>query len=168
MSTLEQLKGQLGRVWESVAEGWQHLRARAADAVTHFTPVRGREAVETAGDLVALQSSRWALLAAEVRESEESVSVRIEIPGMDPDAFDISVVDGALVVAGEKQVERESRQGRYHLMECAYGRFERRVPLPVDVDPSRASARYRSGVLQVTLPKHGRYRARRVEVQSGG
>ncbi len=168
MSTLDQLKGQLGRAWETVAEGWQHLRSRAADALTRFTPVRGRDAVETAGDLVALQSAHWALLAAEVREAEDSVVVRIEIPGMDSNAFDVSVTDGALVVRGEKQVERESRQGRYHLMECAYGSFERRVPLPVDVDPVRAAARYRSGVLQVTLPKHGRYRARRVEVQSGG
>jgi HSP20 family protein len=168
MSTLDQLKGQLGRAWETVAEGWQHLRSSAADALTRFTPVRGRDTVETAGDLVALQSAHWALLAAEVRESDDAVVVRIEIPGMDSNGFDVSVVDGALVVRGEKQVERESRQGRYHLMECAYGSFERRVPLPVDVDPARAAARYRSGVLQVTLPKHRRYRARRVEVQSGG
>ena len=51
---------------------------------------------------------------------------------MDADGFDISVVDDTLVVRGEKQVERESRQGRYHRMECAYGSFERRIPLDAD------------------------------------
>ena len=167
MSTLDQLKGQLGRAWESVAEGWQHLRARAAEAVTHFTPVRSADTVETASDLVAVNAAHWALLAAEVRESDDAVIVRLEVPGMDADGFDISVVDDTLVVRGEKQVERESRQGRYHRMECAYGSFERRIPLPFRVEAGRAAARYRAGVLEVTLPKHGRYRARRIQVDSG-
>ena len=167
MTTLDQLRGQLGRAWETVAEGWQHLRARASDALTRFSPGRVQGQLDTAEDLVMQQSARWALLAAEVRETEEAVVVRIEIPGMDPDGFDVFVADNTLVVRGEKRIERESRDGRYHLMECAYGSFERMVSLPVAVDQARASARYRSGVLQITLPKHGRYRSRRIEVESG-
>ena len=116
---------------------------------------------------MAVNAAHWALLAAEVRESDDAVIVRLEVPGMDADGFDISVVDDTLVVRGEKQVERESRQGRYHRMECAYGSFERRIPLPFRVEAGRAAARYRAGVLEVTLPKHGRYRARRIQVDSG-
>jgi HSP20 family protein len=164
--TLDQLRGQLGRAWETVTEGWQHLRERASDALTRFSPARRHGELETAEEMVVRQSARWALLAAEVRETMEDVVVRIEIPGLDTDALDVFVADGTLVVRGEKLVEREGREGRYHLMECAYGSFERRVPLPTAVDQGRASARYRAGVLQVSLPKHGRYRARRIEVES--
>jgi HSP20 family protein len=166
MSTLDELKGQLGRAWETVAEGWQHLRARASEALTRFTPAQRGGELETAGDAFARHSAGWALLAAEVREVDDDVVVRLEVPGMDPEGFEIFVVDDRLIVRGEKRVEREGLRGHYHVMECAYGRFERQVPLPAAVEQGRASARYRAGVLQVTLPKHGRYRARRIEVES--
>ncbi len=55
-----------------------------------------------------------------------------------------------------------------HMMECAYGMFERVVSLPVEVDGSRASASYRSGVLcgvlYVALPKRRVSKARRISV----
>jgi len=70
-------------------------------------------------------------------------------------------------VRGEKRVQKDQREGRYHVMECAYGSFERAVPLPVDVDGNNATAQYRRGVLTVTLPKHERARARRIEVNTG-
>ena len=167
MSTFDELRSQLGRAWETVAEGWQHLRSRASDALTRFTPTHRHGELETVEDAVVRNGARWGLLAAEVRETEEAFVVRLEVPGMDPDGFEVAVIDQTLAVRGEKRVERESRQGRYHLMECAYGSFERMVSLPVAVDQARASARYRSGVLQITLPKHGRYRSRRIEVESG-
>ena len=72
---------------------------------------------------------------------------------MDKDDFDISVVDDYLVVRGQKHMDRERSEGRFHIMECAYGRFERVIELPVHVDDAQASARYRHGVLSVTLPK---------------
>jgi len=167
MSSLDQLRQQLGRAWESVAEGWQHLRTRASDALTRFSPPARYGQVETPEERFTRQSVGWALLAAEVQETEDEVVVRLEVPGMDAQGFEIAVVDAILVVRGEKRVEREGRQGRYHVMECAYGRFERRVPLPAAVEEGRAAARYRAGVLQVTLPKRGRSRARRIAVESG-
>jgi HSP20 family protein len=166
VSTFDELRSQLGRAWESVAEGWQHLRSRAADALTRFTPAHRPGELETVEDAVVRSGAHWGLLAAEVRETEDALVVRLEVAGMDPDGFEIVVVDHDLVVRGEKRVERESREGRYHLMECAYGSFERRVPLPVEVDQARASARYRAGVLQVTLPKRGHHGARRITVES--
>lgn len=51
-------------------------------------------------------------------------------------------------------------------MECAYGRFERALPLPVPVDEAGARARYKRGVLHVSLPKSRAAVRRRVEVTS--
>ena len=85
------------------------------------------------------------------------IVVRIEAPGMDRDDFDLQVVDDYLVIRGRKQIERERSEGRYHLCECAYGSFERTVPLSVPVAVDRAKAKYKRGVLRVELPKrHGK------------
>lgn len=167
MSTLEQLRRSLGRTWEGVTEGWQNLSERAVHALTRFRPFAKRDALDTWEDQLVRQSADWGLLASEVREGEHELVVRLEVPGMEAEHFDIDVVENHLVVRGEKHAQREQREGRFHVMECAYGSFERAVPLPVEVDGQRASASYRRGVLTVTLPKHERAKARRIPVAGG-
>lgn len=165
MSTLEQLTEGLNRFWGSLSEGWHQLQQRAGHALTRFHPGAQQGELQTREDQLELQGSRWGLLAADVQEAANDITVRLEIPGMENDEFDISVIDNHLVVRGEKHVNREETQGRYHVMECAYGRFERAVRLPADVDDSGARARYRRGILTVTLPRAAHSRGRRIDVQ---
>lgn len=165
MTQFDQIRDGLTRAWETVAEGWQELRARTTDALTRFTP-RGGGDMDTAEERVARRGSRWGLMTADVREEDRQVVVRLEAPGMEREDFDISVIQGrALVVRGEKRVEREGARGRYHVIESAFGFFERTVPLPAEVSDEGARARYRRGVLTITLPKSGGD-SRRIEVKS--
>lgn len=165
MSTLQQLRTGLGRAWESIAEGWRQLNERATQALTHFNPVhRAGSDAQTDDALVERSASRWSLLAADVVENANEIIVKLEVPGLEPEAFDIHVEDDVLIVRGEKRVQREANEGRYHVLECAYGAFERAVPLPTSVDESRATARYRHGVLRVTLPKRAAQRSGRINV----
>lgn len=164
MNTLDQFRHGLQRAFENLSEGWQELRSRTAQALTRFHPTR-RE-VQSAEDQVALHASRWGLLAADVREEEDQVIVHLEIPGMESEDFDLSVVDGRLLlVRGEKRVQRGETRGHYVLMESAYGRFERAIPLPADVDETLTKASYKRGVLRVTLPKIKTTTRRRITVQ---
>jgi HSP20 family protein len=167
MSTLQQLQAGLGRAWDHLAEGWQQLRQRAANALTRFHPVRSADSLETASERALDQAARWGLLAAEVRDDGQDVVVKLEVPGMEPDDFEIFVHDDVLVVRGEKRIERSQQRGTYHVMECAYGAFERAVPLPAAVDDSKAQARYRRGVLQLRLPKRASASRRRIDVKTG-
>lgn len=167
MSTLQQLQEGFGRAWDSLSEGWHHLTQRAAQALTHFTPLQRRGELQTADERVMLRAAHWGLIAAEVEETADDIIVRIEAPGMEADDFDIGVVDDVLRVCGEKRLSRQEQRGRYTLMECAYGRFERAVPLPGNVDEARSSAQYRRGVLTVRLPKTPAARARRIDVLKG-
>lgn len=153
MSTIEELRDGLGQALFTVAEGWHQLSQRAARALTRFTPGRHAGDLETAAEHVASRAPRWGLLAAELSEDDTHLTLRLEAPGLDADDFDIRVVDDYLVVGGEKRVERQRHHGRYHMMECAYGRFERAIALPCAVDEDHIEARYRQGVLTVTLPK---------------
>ena len=156
----------LAEAWEHVVEGWQALRERAGQALTRFTPRHPGGDVESVEDRIARMGTRWALLAAEVIEQDDAVLVRLEAPGLDPGDFDVQVREGVLIVAGEKRVRSEGTRGHYHVLECAYGAFERAVTLPVPVDEGRAKARYAHGVLTVTLPKSQPSGGRRVPIES--
>ncbi|HEB97804.1 MAG TPA: Hsp20/alpha crystallin family protein [Sedimenticola thiotaurini] len=161
MSTLQQIRKGMSRALESLQEGWQQLRERASNALTRFSPNMG----DAEHRELEAASPRWGLLAAEVREDDDELVVRLEVPGMEKDQFDISLYDDVLVVRGEKHIQREETRGRYHIMERAYGRFERAIPLQAEVDIDRAKAKYKRGVLSIRLPKANRRVRRRIEVK---
>ena len=167
MSTLDQLRDGLTKAWETVTEGWRELVERAGDALTRFHPRQTGGDVETRESRIARSGARWGVLAAEVKIDDAQVEVDIEVPGMEADDFEIRVVEDVLVVQGEKKVKRERTEGRFHVMERAYGAFERAVRLPVPVDESGAKARYKRGVLHITLPRSEAHMARRITVTRG-
>jgi HSP20 family protein len=165
MNVLKEWTRSLGHAWDSLAEGWRDLRESAAGAMTRFLPSSSGNGSAPPAD--ATFPAGWAVLAADVFDSDDHIVVRLEAPGMQKSDFKVEVRDGVLVVKGEKRVERQSGHGQYRLMQCAYGRFQRAVPLPVPVRGERARARYRDGVLRIELPKaEGAPRPRRIAVQA--
>jgi HSP20 family protein len=155
MSTMHQLREGLTEAWETLVDGWQRLYRRAAGAITRFSPGEKDTQRDDAskGQEIAVRSAGWGVLAAEVYDDDDTVVVRLEVPGMEKGDFNLEVLDDYLVVRGEKQVEREHTDGYYHVTECAYGKFERAIPLPEEVAGSKARATYSNGVLRVELPK---------------
>lgn len=152
---LDSLKENVGSLWDNLAEGWRHLRDSAATALTSFRPGEKTNlpAESEVGDSVRLSGRSWAMLGGDVFEDDARLVVRLEVPGMAKEDIDIEVLDDALVMSGEKRFEHESSQGRWRVMQCAYGRFRRVVPLPVPVRAEEARATYKNGVLRVELPK---------------
>lgn len=167
MSTMQQLRQGLSRAWDSVAEGWRELRDRTGEAITRFTPSESDdERSAQSDDQLPVGAARWGLLAADVADNKDHVDVRLEAPGLEPGDFKLEVVGDMLVVRGEKQASRERREGHFHIMERAYGHFERAIRLPAEVDDTRAEAHYRRGVLEVRLPKAKAAKSRRIAVSS--
>ncbi len=160
---MSSLRQNIDRAWAQVQAGWNNLVSKASNALTRFTH---KDEAEQDGETRALLRStpEWGLLAAEVHESGDDITVRLEVPGMDADAFDVEVADRTLIVSGHKQVQQQRKEGRYHITECAYGEFERRLPLPAEVDSSGAQASYRNGILTLTLPKSERDKVRRIPI----
>ena len=162
MATFQQLRQGVASAWDTISEGWRHLYRRAASAITRFVPHKEETAENRE---IAARSSGWGVLAAEVFDDDDQVIVRLEAPGMEREDFDIEVFEDTLVIRGEKRLTRERNEGRYHVLECAYGRFERAIPLPAEVEANRAAARYRNGVLRIELPKTASQRRHRIEVE---
>lgn len=164
MSTLDQLRHGLNHAWHNIAEGWQQLSERTAQALTRFNPIHRADESDSLPVQVERNASRWGLLAAEMHEDDDNVYVRIEAPGMDAKNFDIQILDNVLVVRGEKRVQSEKSEGRYHLMECAYGSFERAMNIPTHVSENDTTASYKKGVLTITLPKTSQKKSSRISV----
>lgn len=158
------MRDNIDRAWGQVQAGWNHLAQKASAALTRFTGSKREEDPDTR-TLMRL-SPDWGLLAAEVRETGDSVRVRLEVPGMQAGDLDVQVLGKVLQVSGEKQVQRESDAGHYHVTECAYGRFERRIPLPAEVEAGNTQADYSAGVLTLRLPKSTREGVRRIPIGS--
>lgn len=152
---LNELKQSFSTLWDSVSEGWQHLRQSASSALTRFRPAAetGMPDKTRVDDMFYIPSGTWSMLGCNLFEDERRVVVRLEVPGVGKDALQVEAQENLLVVRGEKRFEHEDTEGRYRVLQCAYGRFERVVTLPAAVIGEQARASFSDGVLRIELPK---------------
>jgi HSP20 family protein len=102
--------------------------------------------------------------AAEIAESDGDVIVKLEVPGVEKDQLHVSVTEDEVSVRGETRKETEEKKKNYYRQEIRYGAFQRTMALPAEVDPAKASAELKDGMLKLTLPKAAQAKARRVDV----
>jgi len=101
----------------------------------------------------------WAGWGLEADETDAHVTVAMDAPGFDPGDFDVQVSGDTLRVTAERKGEKVS--GRFER------RFQRSVALPAAVDPDKVEAKYRNGVLELTLPKTEQAKWKRIAVRGG-
>jgi HSP20 family protein len=101
-------------------------------------------------------ASLFGLPAADVREAKDAYTLAVELPGLAAEDLDLSLQGDSVVVCGHKGEEKQDATAAYRISERRFGRFERTFPLPPQVDPGRIEARFREGVLTITLPKTAR------------
>jgi len=144
------LEEKIGQAWGMLTEGWREVLSRGGGSLTRFErSTKPADAPPTGDDF-----PRWSLLAAETWETAKSVIIRLEVPGMRKEDFDITIRGNELVVRGLKRSEGDHEGRRYSLMERAYGRFERSIPITHDVDRDGAEVSYQDGVITVILPRN--------------
>jgi HSP20 family protein len=95
------------------------------------------------------------LPSVDVSEDKKEIHVRAEIPSMTDKDIQLTWHDGVLRIRGEKRNEKEERKKDRYYRECSYGSFSRNILLGKHVDWEKAVAKYRNGVLTVSLPKTG-------------
>lgn len=99
----------------------------------------------------ALQENGWPQI--DLAEKDKEFVLSVEVPGMEQKDLDVQFADQCVILRGERREEQTDDQSGHHYSERHYGRFERRIPLSVEIEPEKASAILRNGVLTVTLPK---------------
>ncbi|HMN66771.1 MAG: Hsp20/alpha crystallin family protein [Burkholderiaceae bacterium] len=105
--------------------------------------------------------------AMNVGSTPGSVEVYAFAPGLDPASLDVQIEKGVLTLAGERKSDLPGRDEKatVHIDERFAGRFRRVVTLPDDIDPNAVEARYRDGVLHVSLKRVEAARPRRIDIQ---
>ena len=84
----------------------------------------------------------------EISVNEDSVELKIELPGMDIKDIDVQVSKQMLSINGQRQRPTEVKDSEFN-----YGKFSRLIALPVPVQNSQVTANYQDGILYLTLPK---------------
>lgn len=87
---------------------------------------------------------------------------RLDLPGVDPKDLDIQVEGRRLTIKGERKAEEKD----HYYKETFHGRFERAVRLPNGIDADKVEARYRNGVIEVSVPLPAKAAGRKVPVRS--
>ncbi|MBD3182437.1 Hsp20 family protein [Candidatus Poribacteria bacterium] len=102
--------------------------------------------------------------SVDVSEKDEEVIVTAEIPGVDQEDLEITFTRDVLTIKGEKKEEEETREDEYHRAERCYGCFQRSISLPAGIEGEKAKAKYKDGVLRITLPKSEKTKQKKIKV----
>jgi HSP20 family molecular chaperone IbpA len=91
---------------------------------------------------------------ADIHETPNAITVKIELPGMGGDDIDVTLYDDALVVSGERHDDHEHDNTIcYHEAQIRYGPFRVEIIVPMEIERSQVEAQYDNGFLRVLLPK---------------
>ena len=101
----------------------------------------------------------------DIFETSTSFVLTAELPGVQSSEIDIKVVEGALILRGERRWERDAPGEKFHRLESSYGKFERSFSLSERIDAENISAELRRGVLKVVLPKRAEA-GRQIEINT--
>jgi HSP20 family protein len=113
----------------------------------------GRAPVRTNGDKKeAISVAQWAPLV-DISEDDKEYLVKAELPEVKKEDVRVSVENGVLSISGERKIEKEEKDKKYHRVERAYGLFGRSFSLPEGADGTKITAEFKEGVLKVHLPK---------------
>jgi HSP20 family protein len=103
----------------------------------------------------------------DVYEDEHSVTLKIEVPGIDEKDIEVRIENNTLTVHGERKFEQEEKEENYRRVERQYGSFTRTFTLPNTVDQENVQADYDKGVLNVKLAKKAEAKPKQIKVNVG-
>jgi len=103
----------------------------------------------------------------DVYEDEHTITLKLEVPGIDEQDIDVRIEGNTLSVHGERKIEEEEKEENFRRVERQYGSFTRSFTLPSSVDPGQVNANYDKGVLKITLAKKAEAKPKQIKVNVG-
>ncbi|MCB0650353.1 MAG: Hsp20/alpha crystallin family protein [Saprospiraceae bacterium] len=93
------------------------------------------------------------LPAVNIKETDKEFGLELAAPGMSKEDFKVAVEDDVLTISAEKEFSKEDKKDNYNRREFSYSSFQRRFNLPESIEADKVTAKYKDGVLHVSLPK---------------
>ena len=106
---------------------------------------------------------RGSFPAINVVQTPTEVQVYLFAPGMDPKQLNVSIQQNLLTIEGGRQIPN-AENATYYRQERFSGQFHRAISLNDDVDPQRVEAKYRDGIVQITLHRREAAKPRQIEI----
>jgi HSP20 family protein len=117
------------------------------------------------GEGSSVSTAEWAP-AVDIKEDAQQFIIHADIPGVKPEAIDVSMENGVLTIKGEKSAESKTEKEGYKRVERISGSFYRRFSLPDTADANAISAKSKHGVLEIVIPKQAVATPRKIDVVS--
>jgi HSP20 family protein len=105
--------------------------------------------------------------AVDMFEDNDNIIVKMDLPGLTKDDIDISFDGHVLSITGQRKIEEMKGEGSYWSKERFSGEFHRYIHLPMEVSSENLSAKFREGVLEVTVPKAEKNKVKKIPIESG-
>ena len=103
----------------------------------------------------------------DVIERDDSIVVHAALPGIDKKDLEVSTTQQTLTLRGSSRKETKEERGEYFRHEISRGNFLRTVTLPAVIDESKIKAKFKDGLLEVTLPKLESAKRHSINIESG-
>ena len=129
---------------------------RIQDEMTHLLNVSNPRRTQTAPSYPALNA--WV--------DEETALITAELPGVDPEDIDLSIVGDSLVLKGMREPDQMGEDARYHRRERGYGQFTRTIELPFLVEIEDVEATFDNGVLTISLPRAEADKPKKISIKA--
>lgn len=103
----------------------------------------------------------------EVRETDDAIVVRADMPGIRPEDLDISIMGNQLQISGKREQEKEQDEGQFVTYERSYGSFSRVFSLPETADVDKIKSDLKEGVMTLVVSKKPGAQRRKIQIGSG-
>ncbi|MBD2507086.1 Hsp20/alpha crystallin family protein [Desmonostoc muscorum] len=105
--------------------------------------------------------------AAELEETDDAIRLKLEVPGLEAKDINVEATPESISITGERKTETKSEENGITRSEFRYGKFQRIIPLPSQIQNDKVQAEYKNGILQLTLPKAESEKHKAVKVNLG-
>lgn len=102
----------------------------------------------------------------DITETAEEYRIHAELPGVSKDDVAVELEHGTLTIRGEKKSQRDEKSEKGRRLECSYGTFSRSFTLPPDADADQIAAKFKDGVLDVTIRRSAASKPKQVAIKS--
>ena len=117
-----------------------------------FNSLGSRFGLMDSSDLEEYENAVWMPLT-DISEDKDNFVLKLDLPGVSKDDVKISFTDGMLNISGERKLEKDTKDAKFHRMERAYGKYFRSFTLPNKIREDKIDAEFKDGQLIITVPK---------------
>ncbi|MBN3911305.1 MAG: Hsp20/alpha crystallin family protein [Nostoc sp. NMS1] len=105
--------------------------------------------------------------AVELEETDDAIHLKLEIPGLEAKDINVEATPESILISGERKTEIKTEENGITRSEFRYGKFQRVIPLPSQIQNDKVQAEYKNGILHLTLPKAESEKHKAVKINLG-